>query len=164
MCSSAFTAECKYDKNRCLPAEVLDGDSVTDAGLLGAHLDMKKAFIIEDHHSHLAVLRPHVENKRVLPHQPSTKCTEPHSHRQWWNSVCRKNNLFYTWCKEWPRPRSCMRYGFYAYLTSFRLLLTQNSVKSYFLLSFRLEVLEHMHWILTYNSNWICILHLCFKI
>lgn len=75
----AITAKCKYDKNRCLPAEGLDGDSVMDGGLLGAHLDVK-ALIIEDHHSHLVVLRPHVENKRILHHQPSTKCKEPHSH------------------------------------------------------------------------------------
>ncbi len=51
MCGYAITAKCKYDKNRCLPAEVLHGDSVMDAGLLGAHLDVK-VLIIEDHHSH----------------------------------------------------------------------------------------------------------------
>ena len=50
MCSYAITAKCKYDKNKRLPAEVLGGDYVMDAGLLGAHHDVR-ALIIGNHHS-----------------------------------------------------------------------------------------------------------------
>lgn len=49
MCGYAITAKCKYGKNRRLPAEVLDGDSVMDTGLLGVHLDVKP-HIVEDRH------------------------------------------------------------------------------------------------------------------
>lgn len=41
------------------------GDPAMDACPPGACLDVR-ALIREDHHRHLAVLRPHVENKRVL--------------------------------------------------------------------------------------------------
>lgn len=97
LCDSAIAAKCKYGENRRLPAEALDGGWVMDAGLLGAHLDVE-ALIIEDHHPHMVALRPHVENKRVLHHQPSTKCSGPyrlthiHNGRVWvcFNSDVRK--------------------------------------------------------------------------
>lgn len=53
-----------------LPAEVLNGYPVPDSSLTGANFDVE-ALIVEDHRSHLAVLGPHVEKKRVFYHQPS---------------------------------------------------------------------------------------------
>lgn len=51
MCSSAITAKFKNsEKRRRRPAEVHNGDDVTDTGLLGARLDVR-ALIIQDQRS-----------------------------------------------------------------------------------------------------------------
>lgn len=59
MYGCALTAKCKYDKNRCLPAEVLCGDAAMVSGLLGSDLWN----LLSQRVLFLLVLRPHVGNK-----------------------------------------------------------------------------------------------------